>query len=225
MAYARHSRLELTNRLMDRAGDGGVFWTLVERANAINEAIRAWQSYTGEHTTEFHLPLTSGVYYNVPRQLISVQRVTWNDVDLQLSSEHELDMAYPGWEGQSGTPMRWAPIGLNMIAIHPAPTSGSLVVEGIQEAPIMVSDGDFIDMGDEQLSKILGYAAYYLAFKEGTGELEATQGGQVGLLEAGADVNGRIKMMNCYKSALGLDKDKSEMPSSGTAELGARLSQ
>lgn len=224
--YQRVTRAQLNTRLQDRLGDGGVFWISAERDSLMNEALAVWQAMTGSWIEEFDIPTTAGEhYYDVPRQIMSLQRVAFNGVtELALISLHELDYGFPGWTGTTQDPPQfWAPIGLNKFVVYPAPESGFLHCEGIREASLLNSDADFIDVGDEELTRLILYAHHTGTFKEGSGEMEATQRAVPDLVQAAGNMNARLKATNLYRRALGLSRQEAEQPRTREPELGGRL--
>lgn len=206
--------------IKDRLGyrTAAVFWTEQEWKDAINECIRVWQLMTGEWSTDMDVPANAGVAhtYNVPKQICSTLRVKWNGVPLTMASLPELDYGAPGWQGTSGTPIYWVPAGINLVDIIPYPASGVLTFEGFQEAPTLSADGDFINLGDETLTKFLGYARLYLAFKEGTSEFKATKVALGQLLEAAGGRSAEFRASAPYRKFMGIYREdalrKSERP-------------
>jgi hypothetical protein len=201
--YTRTSLSDLSNRIMDRTDGCGVYWTSDERTWSLNEAIRVWQLLTGVWSGQFSIPVTSGHYYDVPTQIIHVRRVLWNGSDLSKTSDVELDYGSPGWGGVTGTPEFWAPNGISKVIISPAPTSGNLTFSGMIEAPILTNPTDYIDMGEEELSRVLGYTQHYLSIKEGSTELESTNAPWQKFIEGAALKNRRLKSTNLYRAAQG----------------------
>jgi hypothetical protein len=180
-----------------------VYWKSDERTWSLNEGIRIWQLMTGVWSAQFSIPVTSGHYYDVPTQIIFTRKVAWNGTDLAKTSDVELDYGSPGWEGVNGAPEFWAPNGIAKVMISPAPTSGTLTFTGLAEAPILTNPADFIDMGEEELSRMLGYAQHYLTVKEGSQELESTMGVWQKFIEGAAAKNRRLKATNFYRAAQG----------------------
>jgi hypothetical protein len=217
-AYARVSFSSVKARLTDRVGATSAdsrFWSDAEKADAFNEALCVWQALTGDFTRAFTIPVlpASGAdvpFVNVPRQISSVQRVLYGTTPLQLISLHELDNGYIGWQYTTGTPLYWTPVGLNVVALYPAPTSGTLTFEGLTEGIRLISDGDFVNLGDEELTRLLDYARFYAAFKEGTGEFTAASPALKRLMEAAALRNSRLKKTNTYRRAMGIHRDEEE---------------
>jgi hypothetical protein len=121
----------------------------------------------------------------------------------------ELDMGFPGWRETYGVPLYWAPDGLDWVALYPAPRGGAIWLEGYKEPPVLHKDEDFIDLGDEELVRILDYAQWYLSFKEGPSEaLENTEILMQNTLEAAALRNARIRRSALYREYAGEHRDE-----------------
>lgn len=130
---------------------------------------------------------------------------------LTETSLFELDMANPNWRGRTGTPEFWAPDGLNWFAVSPAPTSGGFLIEGYREPPVLDNDSDYIDLGDEDLLKILDYAQWYMSFKEGIQEgLQNTAPLLQGMIEAAALRNSRLRKSAFYREFMGRHREEHE---------------
>ena len=88
---------------------------------------------------------------------------------------------------------------------HHAAGGNTLTVDGVSATPVVVEDGDTVDLGDETLNVILGYALHALSFKKG-GAYFANTGPlfKAFLLDA-AEVNGLIKTTTLYRRLMGLD--------------------
>lgn len=223
--YSRVTLASLKTRLTARVGGNAVFWPPAEQAAAINEAIRVWGALTGQWSTTFQLVAPAGTtFYDVPRQIVSLLRVKFGTSVLDHTSLFELDNGVVNWQNATGTPLRWAPIGLNKFALYPAPSvPGTLTLEGISLAPAMFADGDFLDLGDEEIERLLDYAHFYLTFKEGTLE---TQGGTAlfdPFLESAVLRNKRLLASAYFRRYVGQVRDEQERPArSGRAAVGAR---
>lgn len=202
-SYSGVTLSELKTRLISKLGGNSTFWVDQELNDAINEALCLWQVMAGEFTTTFVRPALSVPFYDVPRQIISLYRVKWNSTPLVNTSLFELDNGFPGWQVAAGTPRFWAPIGLNKVAIYPAPTSGTITFEGLMENFRLLTDGDFLELGEEQIVPILNYARHYCTFKEGGVEMESSANALVELVIAAGQWNGRIRETSFYRSALG----------------------
>ena len=184
-----------------------------------------WHALVGEWTFSVTIPVVAsqGHYYSVPSQLISVQRIKFNGSSIALGSQEEWDYGRPGWEGITGTPEEWTPLGINMFALRPAPTTGTITLEGYKETPILFSDGEFVDLGDEHFSDLLGYGQHVLCFKEGTTEQTNSASLLQQFISSAGDQSSSLRAMNVYKNAMGLPRDQSERDSDSQKSLGARL--
>ena len=196
-----------------------VFWTADEKLWAINEALRVWQCLVGQWALSTTLNIGAVNFVNVPRQFASVMRVTWEDSPLQLISLEELDNGFPSWRAASAAdPLYWAPNGANEIALYPRPSSGGdLVIYGYIDL-LTVGLGDYINLGNEELTRVLDYGRHYLSFKEGMPSLQASSEALTALAKAAAEKNSRISQTELFKRAMGLDHDVPE----GRESLGVR---
>lgn len=209
--YARVTLTDLKNRLSEKVGNNTTFWTDGEKKDAINEALSIWQLVTGEFNKTFTLSVVSGtVYYDIPKQIASALRVSYSGTPLTLISLSELDYGFVGWQGTTGTPTYWTPVGLNKFAVYPQPTSGTLRIEGYAEAVRLNADGDFLQVGDEELTRLLDYAHHYLTIKEGTSELEASTPAVQRFFTAGALRNARITATTFFRRIMGQLRDEGE---------------
>lgn len=217
MPYQRTTLATLKQRLQERVGNNVVFWDETELQDALNEAIEFWQALTGEWTRDMPLTVNGTNFQDVPAQFASVFRVRYvSDTNnpgpgtpLNLTSLQELDYGFPGWRGTAGTALYWAPAGLNKLVVYPAPTAGYLFLEGYREAPTLQADADFLDLGDEEIVRLLGYAQWYLAFKEGA--KEATENVDPLLqqmIAAAAQRNARLNQVSSYRAWLGEHRDE-----------------
>lgn len=206
-AYNRVNLANIKDKLLARTAPN--FWTEVEWQNTINEAIRIWQLASAEWTTTIDVGVntTNTHLYEVPKQICSLIRVSVNGVPLTATTLEEMDSGNPSWQGVSGTAYLWAPSGLNRVYIIPYPLSGSITFTGFAEAPILGSGGDFIDIGDEKLSKLLSYAHHILTFKEGKGEFDNTMAELSSLFEEAGKTNSDFRLSAPYRRWMGVLKD------------------
>jgi hypothetical protein len=139
------------------------------------------------------------------------------------TSIYELDLARPTWRGEtvaSGgdvptVPTLWAPQSLQVIVIWPATATAGvndLFVDGVAATPVLIEDGDFVDIGEEDLDIITDYALHLLALKEGGPRWRATQGVLTDFLLAAAEANGLLKRSQAYRRVAGLDRRRDLQP-------------
>ena len=197
----------------------GMFYDRVQRspffANSevtgfINEALRVWSCLTGYWKQRIVMTtLPSLPYYSLAGFLSSGMHIEWNSKPLDQSSVTNWDKGYPLWEGQPGTPLEWAPIGISLIGIRPADIAGgnSLVIDGLTVAPTLSAPGSFIDIVAEELSSLLSYCQYLAAFKEGGAEFEAAIPLYQGFLKAASVKNEKLLASAVFRKAMGMDTD------------------
>ncbi len=209
-----------------RRTEQATFWTSSSAQFALNEALRVWNLMTGTaRQTVSVLTVVDDPYIDlpVPQSWLKVTRVSVPTPfrELNPTSLAGLDASFPGWEKQTtltasgvGTaPRYWAPAGVTRIAVYPADTavlSGgngprTLAVDGISCASVLAADSDFLDVGDEELTAILGYALHVLSFSKGAAALAGTQPLYLAFLKAAAARNGVFAASSIYRTIIGLD--------------------
>lgn len=186
------------------------FWSTHEQTKFVNEALRTWSALTGYWKGRITLPTRSTLpYYSIAGSLTFGMRVEFNGRPLIPSSVTNWDKGYPQWEGRPSIPQEWAPIGISLIAIRPADAAGdnALTLDGVSAAPILVNSTDFIDIGAEELSALIGYTQYLAAFKEGGQEFESALPLYQAFLKAAAVKNEKLLASIVFRRAMGLDTD------------------
>lgn len=200
--YARVTLTQIQGFLKERVGNNDVFWPTADATDAINHAIRIWQAMTGEWTASATLtrngtaviPLSAGY---------APFRVLWNGTPLTETTVQDLDFGVPTWQNSLGVPTMWANVGATQVALYPTPSTNSGTAIVLQADPVLAAGGDIIQVGDEELQKLLDYAHHYMTWKEGISEMEATKGALVGLIEAAGRRNAEIRRTNFYRSHMG----------------------
>lgn len=223
---ANYQRVTLSNikdRLMSRTDGVGVFWPIEDLVFATNEALNMWQSFTGDWTASRDVVVPSSNPITVPKDITSVTRVLYNGTPLTLMSMTEMDRGMPGWIDDTGTPSYWVPHGINQIFLSPFPSSGRVTIDGISKGPTLGQNTDFINIGDEELTRVLEYAEHYLAFKEGMPELKNKSEGYVNWVQAMVARNKQLADTSVYGYAMGLVRDmQQDATSAGDSGVGAR---
>lgn len=210
-AYSRVTLTQLKARLTEKVGNNTTFWTDAEKKDAINEALSIWQITTGAFVKIFSIPVVAGTtFYQVPKQIASTNRVLWNGTSLALISLWELDLGFVGWQTAVGTPQYWSPTGIDKFALYPQPTSGSIRLEGYMEGFRLQADGDFLQLGDEELTRLLEYAHHYLTIKENISEMSATREGLKRFFTAATLKNARLAATAFYRRLMGQMRDEKE---------------
>lgn len=215
MAYTTVTLADLAALLRTRV-DGSVFWEHEEARLALNEALREWNLWTGRWRRGVTIASVLGQHrYTLPSTLTYSMAVRFSGDALHPTSYWDLDVAQPQWPQQTAgaagvptTPILWAPQSLTQIVLWPAPDAsllGAIAVSGVSATPVLVEDGDTIDLGDELLDLITDFALHVLAFKEGGPRWRATLPAWKALLQAAAEENGRLKANQAFRRAAGLD--------------------
>lgn len=207
--------------------DGAIFWTDEEARLAINETLRDWNLLTGTWRRRSILSSGAGtVEYDINATLLYGMRVSLLSIPaLTPTSILELDLGRPSWRLEtvaSGgdvptVPTLWAPVSLQRIAIWPATLGGAndLIIEGVSNTPVLVEDGDFIDVGTETEPILLDMALHNAAFKEGGPRWRATLPYVQAFLRAAAELNGVLKANQVYRRMAGLDRRRDLQKLSG----------
>lgn len=226
MAYSVVTLSELKKRISAKR-DAILQWTPDEERLAINEALRFWNLLTGRWRRRASQNTGIGtVEYDLPSTLTYSMRVVVNNVPLTIGSVVELDLNRPTWRSEtvaSGgdvptTPIIWAPISLQRIAIWPAMNSvvvNGLQVDGVSATPVLVEDGDFVDIGEEFLDLLLNFCLHLLAFKTGGPTWSATLPFYRSFLAAAAEENGVLKANQKFRRWAGLDRRRDLQRSKG----------
>jgi hypothetical protein len=216
---------------MEQQWDGSVFWTEEEARLAINEALREWNLLVGRWSTSVTLSTGAGtVEYATGATLLYNTRVKIDGAPLIVASTLEMDLAHPTWRGEttaSGgavptTPIHWAPISLQRIAIWPAKAVAGindLVVSGVAATPVLVEDGDTVDLGEELHDPLLGFALHVAAFKEGGPRWQATLPYFTTFLKTAAQENSLLKASKAFRRFAGLDRRRDMHPTKGEPTL------
>lgn len=222
MTYAAITRATLRARLQDRY-TGDPFWSDTEANDAINEALRYFNLFTGYwRGSDTANTIANGVFITVPGTLTRASRVTRSGLGLQRLSIVELFRAKKNWRTQttaSGSPVpstirAWAPVGLGTIAIWPADAAGgtTLTFEAIKITPILTADGSFLDIGNEEVNLILDECLYILAFKRPS-ILEQMTPKHQSFLQGCLERNDQLRASSYFRRQLGLDQSQRLEPS------------
>jgi hypothetical protein len=211
--YTRYTLGDLIDQLTERLGENSTFWVHDEKRDSLNEALNVWQLMVGEFTFGITLGVTGGTFYSVPAQIGAIQRVLFNGSSLTLSSVNELDLGNPGWQGVEDDPEFYVLMGVNLFALSPQPSSGTISIEGISETPTLTNDGDYVMLGDEVRNRILDYAEHYCSFKEGVGEFDSQMTGFGLFIDAAGKRNSVLLATALYRQWMGRNREEQGRPS------------
>lgn len=217
MAYTVITLVDLRVRLRAKR-DGILQWSPEEERLAINEALRTWNFLTGRWRRRAAQNTGNGtVEYALPSTMIYGMRVTVNGLPLTITSTTELDLMRPGWRSETvatggavpTVPTLWAPMSLQRIVIWPAMASvvvNGLSADGVSATPVLVEDGDFIDLGQELLDILLNFCLHLLAFKLGGPTWIGTRVFYQQFLQAAAEENGMLKANQKFRRWAGINR-------------------
>lgn len=213
--YQSYTLAQLQAQLVERT-DGSPFWTAAEATDALNEALLVWNAFTGFWKDTVTITTTAMNWdYSLPDSMVFGMRVEFNGKPLNQSSLGDMDGGHPGWQSQNTTsggnvptePKNWLPLSVDMIAIWPADAVGgnTLTVNGVSATPVLVNSGDYIDIGNEELNAIVGYALHVMALKEGGQRFEATKPYFVEFLMQAAEENDQLTQSAMFRHIIGTD--------------------
>lgn len=229
MPFQNTTLTTLLARLADRY-DGAPFWSADQARRAINEGLRIWNVITGTWKGAFSMTtVPNDPFMFIAGTMVKGTRVMINGKILAPSSLFAFDHGLHNWEGSTSAsggvvpnaPVYWAPVGLTVIAIYPADATvlGSpMVVDGIRSTPILVNGGDYIDLGDEEINTLLGYALHVLSFAKGIDALTQTKALRLAFFRSAAERNDTFKASSAYRRIMGLDRTRFLAPMQQTPD-------
>ena len=226
MAYQTTTLADLQTALAEKFEDQP-FWTADQARRAINEGLRIYNLVTGMYRASNTLSLIpDDTHLYVGGSLVKGTRVRVGGAGqaLTLTSINALDKVMPDWQGVNTAaggdvptlPSYWCPVGLTEIQIYPKidPTLLGLqvTVDGVRSTPLLVNPGDYLNMGDEEISTLLGYALHVLSFAKGIEALHKTQPLRVAFFKACALKNAQFEASSLYRKIIGLDRTRGTQP-------------
>lgn len=228
MAYTTFTWSALRQRLRERL-ELKRFWSDQELLDAFNEALSVWNLFTGYWRRRNTQATVANQYeYTLAASMLYRTRITFNNLPLSPSSRTDFNNARYTWRSETTTsggdvptrPMVWMPLSLTIITIWPADAAGgnTLTIDGVSATPVLVEDGDTVDLNESLLTTLLGYAQHVLTFKKGGPAFEATQGFFRTFLQEAAEENDQLKTSNVYRRVMGLDR-RDQHPLHGTPTL------
>lgn len=217
MPYASVTLATLRGQLQSRY-TGDPFWSNTEANDAINEALRYFNLFTGYWRGSGTANTTANVaFVTVPGTLTYRTRVYVSGRALVIKSIVELYRTRLSWRtdlttsgGAVPTTIReWAPVGLGQIAIWPTDAAGgtTLSFDGVRLTPVLTADGDFLDLGNEEIGILLDEALYVLGFKRPS-LLDSLQPRHQRFLAACLERNDQLRKSSFFKRVLGLDQQQ-----------------
>ncbi len=224
MGYASETLDDLQDKLAEKY-ESVPFWTAEEARLAINESCRIWNGITGYWRRRVPLTLVpNDPWLPLPSILTQRSRLEVAGLALHRSTINQLKYAAPYWRTETTSsggvvptsPFCWCPVGLSLVAIWPAVTTPTTVlVDGLMQTPVLVNDQDTLNMGDEELSTLLGFALHLLTFKGPDQQFAATKPLQMAFYKAAAERNDRFAKSDFLAQFMGQRKFRNQ----GAADL------
>jgi hypothetical protein len=226
MAYAQYTLADLETRLAARY-ESVPFWDQTEARQAINEALCTWNLLTGRWVTRAVMQTTPGEYeYVTPAPLSYRTRVLWNNQPLSPSSREDFNNGRPNWRQETTAsggavptqPTLWAPVSLELIYLWPADATGhnGLTLDGVMATPQLAAADQYVDLGQDDLSVLLGFCLHVLSYKLGSVWFQTTMPYFQAFLAAAGAENALITTSQIYRLYMGLDR-RDLKPIRGTA--------
>ncbi len=213
MPYAKYTLLQMKSKLRSRMGNA-VFWTDAELKFCLNEALRVWNLMTWQYRSRSTVLTVANQTYYDTSSFLNVTRVVYNGLPMGLTSLFALDQLNPGWEPQTGTPIKWFPVGATKIGIYPADAvaNNTMVVEGLAPAPQLSLDTDYIDLGEWQFRALADYVEHIACFKQGGKEFEDSMEFYKSFVRAAGVQNSKLQLSGIYRRAMGMDLEEGQRP-------------
>lgn len=225
-AYQQYTRAQLRDQLQDRY-ENSPYWTVTDANRAINQALRVWNSLVGFWRTTVTVSALSGDHtVALPGTLLYRTRVALADgTPIPIVSRFELNRVQPNWRYEfvnSGGSIPslitvCAPIGLYTLRVWPAAAPLSLVnipltVNGIAATPVLTADGQYVDLGDEDLGPLLDECLHIVSFKHGGERFAKTLPLHRRFLKAAGERNTLLLASKAFRRYAGLDRSRDLRP-------------
>lgn len=135
----------------------------------------------------------------------------------------EYDHGYPGWRtGSATTPAYWAPAGLNKVIFYPRPNT-YLRIDYYSGDRFLTSGASYVQLGDEELNRIIDYAVWQLNIKCGTEEaFNLTNPLKELFLLAASTRNSKLRGSQLYKDYMGADRGEMQPDRDAAPQKGGR---
>lgn len=212
MPYQITNLATLRARLQDKY-EGVPFWADEEARLAINEGLRFWNVLTGFWKARVLVETTEGtVWYGVPTTLLCLIRADFNSTPMTQDSLEDIDLGRSNWEAETTADggdvpnvlTLWMPAGTTLFAAWPADAIGANVImlDGIALAPVLVNNFDVVDLGEEEINALLGYALHILTWKIGGEIFTNTLDLYKAFIAHAALRNGRLMASKAFRQLL-----------------------
>lgn len=132
-------------------------------------------------------------------------QVGLNAVPAQVTSVADLDDYNQSWQNAtSAPPTMLALASMNLLAVSPKPDAGpySITLDVVRNAPIPTGNGDYIQLGREELDAVLSYAQHLATFKQGGQEFVNTYQHYRRMLELATTYNEQLRANSLFQEIL-----------------------
>jgi hypothetical protein len=224
------------------------FFAVAEVNDAINEGIRVWNLGVGFWKGRFVLTTTAiRCIYDIPSlvqletggitQVLMPLRMAFNSLPMDPSSIFDMDNGNPGWQAQTtqssgvpSTPCQWGPIGCNKFYIWPADADGNngIQIDALVRAPVLVNDGDYINIDSSEVPSFMDYVNHVLMFKRGGAPFQSTMPKMANFLRSVGMRNAHLRATGIFRGYMGEDSSRRQRPrripefNLGQTTMGAR---
>ena len=219
--YATTTRSTLRTRVAERLLS--TFWSSTELNAYINEALRVWNILTGYQRAFYTISIPSQTYYvtttAVSANTIAVQRID-NGIGTAVTTHLDpltlegLSNMVPNYQSTpTGVATSWVQLGLNNFILYPIPTSSfNTTVYTLDRMTIPASDGDFIQVGEEDMAAIVDYIVFIARLKESGSEFTESVALLKNFLLQAAKYNSKIINSALYKRIIGVPYQPQQRP-------------
>jgi hypothetical protein len=133
----------------------------------------------------------------------SVAQAAIGDVTLIPQAIVDWDSLIPSWQNGTGIVRDLAFAGYNLMATRSVPDGAyGISLDVIRNAPVPSAEGDFIQVGRENLGAILDLAQHLAAFKQGGAEFTESAHLYQNFMEAAGIYNERLRSTSFYLATI-----------------------
>ncbi len=172
MATAGSIATKVLKRLGEEDPSNPVFWSRVEILEDLSEIyLEFLLTVANQVRTDLTVTLAAAsAFANVPNGIIAILDLWVSDKPLEKYTLEALDLEERKWETQTGSPDKWAPIGLNLIASAKRPSADTSASVTALKYPGDLAEETAIDLPDEMLTALEEGTFHVARFKEGSPE-------------------------------------------------------
>ncbi len=224
MALINVTWATLRSRLQERL-DSSQHFVNAELLIKFNDTLKVWNLLTGQWrttATALYSHPSSDAYVFLPTAMIWPMRVELADGSpVEPVSFTAMSLAIPGWQahttadgGAVPTTVKFAVRrSLQTLVLYPQPQADvTVTIDGIMDTPVLVNDGDFLDLDEGLHEDLLDLAAHWAQFKDGGPAFFQTAPALAKLILRAGDINAEIRALNLYRRAQGRNRDSDHYP-------------